>query len=261
MNEGPQPSEPYSQPGPPQRVRVQIPSVTPYVTYILLGVTILVFILQLASKTLLGYDLPVVLGVKANEYIVLGQVWRLITPIFLHGSILHIAFNMYSLFILGPGLERIWGHGRFAALYFLAGFTGNVVSFAMSPATSAGSSTAIFGLLAAQGVFLYQNRKIFAAQARSAITQLIFVALINLGIGLSPGSNIDNWGHLGGLLGGLVFSWMASPLFSVSGLAPDYRLEDHREQRDIVLGAGLVLLAFGGLAAWLILTRGGYISF
>jgi len=71
---------------------------------------------------------------------------------------------------------------------------------------------------------------------------------VNLFIGLTPG--IDNWGHVGGLLGGAVFAWFASPRWEVVGISPDFRLQDQREFREIILGAGLVIIIFGMLAVW-----------
>lgn len=261
MNSYPGQNETYSVPPQapprPESVRVKLPNVPPYASYVILGVTVLVYVLQYLSTQVFGFDLLLGLGVKANDYIVQGQLWRLITPVFLHGSIYHIGFNMYALYIMGPGIERIWGHTRFLALYFLAGFAGNVLSFALTASPSLGASTAVFGLLAAQGVFIYRNQKLFAGRTRGALSQIVFVAIINLALGLTPGSIIDNWGHIGGLLGGLVFSWMAAPLMTVGGMAPEYTLEDHREAREIWLGAVLVLLIFGAIAGVLILTRLG----
>jgi rhomboid protease GluP len=74
------------------------------------------------------------------------------------------------------------------------------------------------------------------------------IIAINLFIGLSPG--IDNWGHVGGLLGGAMFAWFASPRWEVTGITPDFRLQDTREFPEIALGAGLVILVFGALAVW-----------
>ncbi len=212
----------------------------PIVVYTLLGVTILVYLAQVGTQFLLGYDLPAALGVKANELIVSGQFWRLITPMFLHGSILHLGFNMYALYVLGPGLERHYGHGRFLALYMLAGFAGNVFSFMFTIEPSLGSSTAIFGLLGAQGVFLYRNRDLFGNIAQRALMNIVMIAVINLVIGLQPG--IDNWGHVGGLIGGALFAWYAGPLFRVEGFYPPYRLVDERDSGD-ALRAGLAVAA------------------
>ncbi|TLM97699.1 rhomboid family intramembrane serine protease, partial [bacterium] len=138
----------------PQMVQVPVPGgvKTPGVTYVILGVTIFVYLLQLLSQSLLGsnIDLPVILGAKVNSLILQGQLWRLITPILLHGSILHIGFNMYALFAIGPSLERAYGHWRFLTLYLLGAFAGNTLSFLFSPSTSVGASTAIFALVAAE---------------------------------------------------------------------------------------------------------------
>ncbi len=138
-----------------------MPQTRPVITYIFMGLNILVFLLQQVSQATQGEDLVAMLGLKVNELIVLGQYWRLLTPMFLHGDILHLGFNMYALYIFGPSLERYFGHLRFITLFILSGFAGNVLSFMLSAAPSLGSSTAIFGLLGAEGVFLYRNRRLF----------------------------------------------------------------------------------------------------
>ncbi len=257
---GSPPQDPRSRTGPqspaaPPPVSIRMPSGQPYATYVLLGVTVLVYLLQMASEYLVGDDLPALFGMKINQAILAGQYWRLITPMFLHGSILHIVFNMYALYAFGPTLERYFGRFRFLGLYFLSGFAGNIASFVFSPAASLGSSTAIFGLLAAEGIFLYQNRKLFRGVAQRALGQVVTIAAVNLLIGLSPG--IDNWGHVGGLLGGALFTWLAGPLLAVEGLYPDLSLADRREPAAIwqaAAGVGLLLIL---LAAGAIYLKGG----
>ena len=251
MNQKP----PYSSPPPPQpaeprQVMVQQPQSTPVITYTLLAIAVLVYVLQVATEGfLVGTDLPALWGMKVNELIIEGQFWRLITPMFLHGSILHIAFNMYALISFGPGLERSYGRGRYLALFFIGGFAGNVFSFLFSSAPSLGSSTAIFGLLGAEGVFLYQNRKLFGKGAQRALINLITIALVNLFIGLSnPG--IDNWGHLGGLVGGILFAWFAGPLLDVEQNAFNYALVDQRGS-GTTLRAGVVVAALFFILAML----------
>jgi len=234
---------------PPQPVRVTLPQTAPYVTYAIIGVTVLIFILQLATQFLVQIDLPVVFFIKVNDLIRQGQLWRLLTPALVHSSPVHIGFNMYALLSFGMGLERHFGHKRFLALYLLGAFAGNVMSFLFVSNNSLGASTAIFGLLGAEGIFLYQNRKLFAGQFRSAIGNIIFIAVINLFvIGSLP--NIDNAGHVGGLIGGLMFAWFASPLWAIEGIQPMLHLADKRSERDVVTGAALVLFFFGALAAW-----------
>jgi rhomboid protease GluP len=244
----------YGQPAPPPRSRVtaQLPTSRPYVTYTLLVITIIVYILQEASGFIIGQDLPALFGMKVNQWIIEGEYWRLITPMFLHGSLMHIAFNMYALYIFGPGLERHFGRTRFIILYFLAGFSGNIFSFIFSDSPSLGSSTAIFGLIGAQAVFLYRNKDLFAGVGQRALSQIVMIAAINLFIGLSPG--IDNWGHIGGLIGGASFTALAGPLLALKGFSPYQTISDQRESREIYL----VSL---GLAVFLILLAAAAINY
>jgi rhomboid protease GluP len=239
----------------PQAVRVALPSLVPMATYVILGFTVFVYLMQMASVSIFGYavyqiDWLEVYGARFNQAIRMGEVWRFITPVFLHGSIPHVFFNMYALLSIGSFLERHFGHKRFVLLYFLGAFSGNVFSFLLTgeQGYSVGASTAVFGLVAAEVIFFYQNRKLFGSQAKQAISNAVFIIAINLFIGLTPG--IDNWGHVGGLLGGAMFAWFAGPRWEVTGISPDFHLQDQREFREIVLGAGLVVIVFGALAAW-----------
>jgi len=221
-----QPSQPPLSPPAAPVIQIQLPQRKPIIAYTLLTVTICVFALQLVSEALTGYDYPALLGLKVNSYIQMGEYWRLITPVVLHGSIVHLGFNMYALFVLGRGLERHYGHLRFAMLYFVTAFGGNVFSYLFSPKASLGASTAIFGLIAAQGIFIYANRFLFGSQARAMLTNVIGIVIINLFLGLSPG--IDNWGHLGGLIGGLGFAWFAGTQYEVIQTQSGYLMQDMR---------------------------------
>ncbi|MCK4800547.1 MAG: rhomboid family intramembrane serine protease [Anaerolineales bacterium] len=233
--------------------RIKLPDRKPLVTYSLMGITIAFYLLQLLTQLLMGFDLPAAFGLKINESIVAGQVWRLITPMFLHGSILHLGFNMYALFILGRRVERFFGSFRYLGLYVIAGITGNVFSFFFTPSPSLGSSTAIFGILGAEAVFIYQHRYLFGDQSKVALRQIIQVAVINLLIGLSP--SIDNWGHIGGLIGGSAFSWFAGPQFLVQGSPPLLYLEDERKERTTGIIFVLQMIVLIGLVVLIIQTR------
>ncbi len=241
-------------PEPPQPGMVQVPvrvkpaAEKPVVTYVLIGITVLVYLVQWLSQRYFGssYDLPFLLGGKINDLIQDGQVWRLITPMFLHGSLIHIGFNMYALSSLGPSLERFYGHWRFLLLYFVAGFTGNVLSFLLSPNPSLGASTAVFGLVAAEAVFIYRNKGLFGPRARSMLMNLGLIIVVNLVLGLQPG--IDNWGHMGGLAGGAVFAWLAGPLLKVQATTTGYKLADSRENKDVLIGLLLSAGVFGMIA-------------
>ncbi|NOH00876.1 MAG: rhomboid family intramembrane serine protease [Chloroflexi bacterium] len=238
----------------PQTVRVRMPSTPPTATYVLIGVTVVMYILQMLVTAVFGYAVYDIgwlelLGARINSAILAGELWRLVTPVFLHGSLAHIFFNMYALLSIGSFLERQLGHGRFILLYFLGAFAGNVFSFLFtgSDGYSLGASTAVFGLIAAEAVFFYQNRALFGSHAKQAIGNAAFIIVINLFIGLYPG--IDNWGHVGGLLGGAIFAWFASPRWTVVGIPPEMDLHDQREPREIITGVGMVILIFSALAA------------
>lgn len=244
LNQEPQPA---SQ---PNAVPVRLPGgvQNPTVTYTLIAITVVVYLLQLLSQSLYGQnvDLPFIYGGKINEMILKGQVWRLITPILLHGSLLHIGFNMYALYALGPGLERAYGHQRFLLLYLLGGFAGNTLSFLLSPEASLGASTAIFGLVIAEVIFIYRNRQMFGTRARGMLINLVLIIVVNLLLGLSPG--IDNWGHLGGLLGGALFSWTAGPVYALGIGSTGYQLQDTHGKKETMLGALITFAVFAAIA-------------
>ena len=227
-----------------------MPRSAPYVTYTIIAVTVFFYVLQMLSTVAFGRDILILYGARINEAIFAGELWRFLTPALLHGNLPHIAFNMYALLSFGTGLERHFGHARFFLLYVLGAFAGNVASFLFTGGSySVGASTAIFGLLGAEAIFLIQNRKVFPGQFRSAIGNIIFIAAINLFIiGSLPG--IDNWGHIGGLIGGLMFTSFAGPKWEVEGIYPAYHLEDKRPFSAVIVGAATVVLIFGGLAMW-----------
>jgi rhomboid protease GluP len=162
-----------------------------------------------------AYDCALfVLGWKDNLLISQGQYWRLLTAIFLHGGIFHLFMNAFSLFVLGPDTERIYGTGRFVAIYFVAGLSGSMLSYAFSPSPSVGASGAIFGLIGALAVFFYTANHILGDFGRSQLQGLIAILVINLVFGFStPG--IDNLGHIGGLLGGAVAGWLLVPRYTI----------------------------------------------
>jgi rhomboid protease GluP len=248
------PTNPTSQP--PDQVRIRPATVmvklprrfTPF-TFILLCFTILVFIAQYFSLYQFGIDYPAALGMKYNPGILSGQFWRLITPVFLHANIAHIGFNMYALFIIGPTMERFYRPWRFLGLYLLSALGGNVVSFLLSDKPSLGASTAIFGLITAEAVFLLKNRSLFGENANRRLVNIGLILVVNLIFGLSPG--IDNWGHIGGLIAGLAYAWSAGPVMVLGQGAEGKELIDQRSSIHIALTIIVMLL----IATLLVVTR------
>lgn len=125
-----------------------------------------------------------------------GEYWRLVTGGFLHASILHIAFNMYLLYILGQLLEPAIGSVRFAVIYAVSLFAGSFGSLLLEPGViTVGASGAIFGLMGA-AFFEMRHRGMNPFE-----TGIGFLIIINLALGLFI-NNISIGGHLGGLVGG-----------------------------------------------------------
>lgn len=166
----------------------------PRVTYSLIGLNVCLFVLQYVqgvNQVALEYGMRPVAIAQGGEW------WRLFTSAFLHGSFIHIAFNMYVLFSLGPTLERVLGHTRFIVLYLLAALGGSVASYWFSniDTVSVGASGAIFGLM---GALIVAGRRL-----RYDITQVLFLLGIYVAIGFfSPG--VDWRAHFGGLVVGAV---------------------------------------------------------
>jgi rhomboid protease GluP len=202
----------------PTQVRVRLPRSEPRVVWVLLGLNVLIYLLScLLSQNLVNPSSAVLelLGWKDNELIAGGEYWRLLSATFLHGNLVHIFFNGYSLYALGPEGERIYGSQRFLALYLLAGLAGSVASYAMTPGPSVGASGAIFGLIGGLAVFYYVNRQTLGEAGRAQLQSMAAVLMINLFIGFSASGVIDNFAHLGGLAGGALAGLALAPRFSV----------------------------------------------
>ena len=188
-------------------------------TFSLIGITLVIYIAQEVSVLLFGFDLVISLGAKINDAIYAGEVWRFITPIFVHAGIWHIFINMYSLYALGPTLEGFFGTPRMLVIYFFSGIISVSFSLAFSSSASVGASGAIFGLLGSLGAFLFIHRDSLGHTGRAYLRQIVVVALLNLALGLAP--NIDNWGHLGGLIAGIALTWFLGPRYEVTWIRSD----------------------------------------
>ncbi|MFN8521183.1 MAG: rhomboid family intramembrane serine protease [Chloroflexota bacterium] len=157
-----------------------------------------------------------------------GEYWRLFTVVLVHDNQLplHLAFNMYALFLVGPIVEALYGHVRFLLLYLACAAAGSAASYLFSGAPmSVGASGAIFGLF---GVLLVADRvhkPALTQHARNLTAQIIGLIVINLVIGFSA-SGIDNAAHIGGLVAGCWLGFAVVPKDAVTlarfwtGVAP-----------------------------------------
>lgn len=130
-----------------------------------------------------------------------GQYWRLITPMFIHFGFEHLLFNSITLYFIGNQVEEMVGAKRFTILYFLGGLMGNLFSYQFSAHFSAGASTALFGLFAyfVAMDYLQPHNPYYQAMGQQYKLLLIFNIVANLFM-----TNIDIWGHIGGIVGGLL---------------------------------------------------------
>jgi rhomboid protease GluP len=232
-------------------IRVRLPLYSVRVTYIFLGLIGLTFAAQLGFRALLGFDPIIEYGAKENFLIAHGQTWRLLSAVFIHANLLHILFNAYALYNLGQEIEAFYGPVRFTLLFLFAGLSGSVLSMLLNPHPAVGASGAIFGLIGAEGVFLYRNRQLLGERGRRGLQSMIGIAVLNLLIGLQGA--IDNWAHLGGLLGGLALGWLIGPLWELKFESLSERAAQAAtlEDRHPFTGARwlAVLVCLGALAA------------
>lgn len=163
-----------------------------------LAINIIIFIL-----TALPFIGPRIIawGLGVNYLIADGQWWRFITPMFLHGGIMHLLFNMFSLFIFGPELEKITGKMRFFTLFMLSGIFANVATyFFMDPFyRHLGASGAIFGIFGAYAALIYYTRRSMP-ELRQVIIPILAISLVMTFF--QPG--INKTAHISGLIVGIL---------------------------------------------------------
>jgi rhomboid protease GluP len=225
----------------------------PTVTWVLIGINVLLWLAMLPFGGSSDPDVLIRFGVKVNSLIVQGEYWRLVTPIFLHIGILHLAFNTYALYVFGPQIEHFYGSARFLVIYLLSGISGVLLSFVFSPRAAAGASGAIFGLIGTEVVFFFHYRNAFGRRGRQQLYNLLVVVGYNIVFTFSV-PNIDVWGHIGGLLAGSLLGWGMMPRYAVAmSYGGPIVVDQNRPARwgPVALGALFMLVLGAGLAiAW-----------
>jgi len=168
----------------------------------LIAINLIVYLLTLIPG--FGRNL-LYMGMSVNALIAQGEWWRIITSMFLHLGFTHVLFNMFSLFLFGPELEKIAGKMRFLTIYFLADIFGIAASFLIEDPTyaSVGASGAIYGMFGAFAALVYYTRHLFP-QLKQIILPLIVVSVIMTF--LMPNINIT--AHLGGLITGFILGFV-----------------------------------------------------
>ena len=172
----------------------------PYITYFLIAVNIIFYLVPFLLNQ---YNNVIISYCVHGPSIRAGDYYRLITGIFLHGGILHLVCNCYSLYVIGSQIENFLGKVKYSIVYLFSGVIGALFSISFGGMTpSVGASGAIFGLMGALLYFGYYYRVYLGNVVKSQILPLI---AINLGMGfLVP--NVDNFAHIGGLIGGTMMT-------------------------------------------------------
>lgn len=163
------------------------------VTYVLMAICTLIYILQILFPNL------TTLGAVNGTLVRSGQVYRLVTGMFMHGSIWHLLCNMYSLYVIGCATENYFGKKKFLLIYLVSGIIGSMFSCIFNTGWSLGASGAIFGLMGALCYFGYYYR---LYMGKALYSEIIPVIILNLALSLIV-SNIDFYAHIGGLIGGV----------------------------------------------------------
>ncbi|HUR16422.1 MAG TPA: rhomboid family intramembrane serine protease [Candidatus Limnocylindrales bacterium] len=182
----------------------------PFATYAILGATLAVSLWT--GFTAQGQVLENFLALD-KEAVMRGELWRLFTVTLVHGGLLHLLFNLYALYIVGPLVEAMYGRTLFVIFYVLSALGGSIASYLFIPGVSVGASGAIFGLFGLIFVSSYIHRPALGAQARAMTAQIGMLIAINLVIGFGIGSfgSIDNAAHVGGLLSGAWLGLVVAP--------------------------------------------------
>ncbi|MHB8512783.1 MAG: rhomboid family intramembrane serine protease [Actinomycetota bacterium] len=177
------------------------------ITRLLIAINVIVFIITGArSGSLFGPSSQALArsGALVNP-LPKGQIWRMFTAMFLHFDVLHIAFNMYALVILGRAVEARYGKARYLGLYLASGLLGSAASITFHPIlpAGAGASGAIFGIFGSLFAFVLMNRNL--PGTRALLSNLVALVVINAVFALAVPS-IDKFAHLGGMIGGFLIA-------------------------------------------------------
>ena len=178
-------------------------------TPVLIGLCVLVYLAMVSSGVhWLSPTVDQLIDWGANQGIAVAlnnQYWRLFTSVFLHGGVIHLAMNMWSLYVIGPLIERLYGNLAYVVIYLASGVGGALASLAVSPTrVGVGASGAICGVLGALAAFLIIHRRtipksILKSFRGSLISVIVFMAILGIFV-----PNIDQEAHLGGVFTGFL---------------------------------------------------------
>jgi rhomboid protease GluP len=185
-------------------------SYVPKITTLLILANVAMFIVELVTGALKNSESIIAAGALHRDSVLRGEVWRMVSSMFLHGGFDHLLGNCFVLYIIGMGCEHGVGVWRTAVVYFVGGLSGSLLSVLANPGPSVGASGAIFGLTGGLIIFLYRHRDIFFLREKRTSIVLVVWAAYQICVGfLTP--FVDNFAHIGGLIGGALCMWPMRP--------------------------------------------------
>lgn len=184
------------------------------ITYILIAINLLGYIFSVVlSQSFMDIDIEVLAKMGAiygPATVLYHEWWRLVTAMFLHGGMTHLLMNMFSLYLIGRGVEQYFNAKSYLSLYFVSGIIGGLVSIIVHPVSvGVGASGAIFGVFGALGGFFMAHREKIESHTKAFMKDFAIIIGINLVIGFSIPS-VDVSAHVAGLIVGFIGGYVIS---------------------------------------------------
>ena len=249
------------------RARGAYGSYPAYVTWAIIAACVVVFAIDAAlgggaGLSMFGGGGPLVEGGAVyGPAVAGGEWWRIVTSAFLHLGLLHLAFNMYALYLFGPIIEQMYGHLEYLVAYLLCAIGGSVLTILAAPnVPAAGASGAIFGLLGMAFITSRRHHLVIGRQARAMLSQAGTLLVLNLVFTFSV-RGISWTGHVGGLAVGIVIGALLAPtqVATLGGLfrAPDGSSMAARTPVGLRVVAYLLVAALLAVGTWVAVGRIG----
>ena len=175
----------------------------PIISIALIVVNALVFSWELSTDALASTESIIDAGALYQANVLAGEYWRLVSAMFLHADLEHLAANCIMLYILGLACEHAFSRGQMLGLYFMSGISGSILSVSLLTGPSIGASGAVFGMMGATIAFFYKYKKQLVLRDNRIGFVLLILAIYQIGTGFTT-PYIDNFAHLGGLIGGSI---------------------------------------------------------
>ncbi|EXB97174.1 Rhomboid protease gluP [Morus notabilis] len=193
-----------------------------YLISILASINIAVILFEIASPVrnseLELSSLPLLYGAKVNHMILVGEWWRLVTPMFLHYGFFHIALSCWVLLTFGPKVCKGYGSFTFVLIYILGGISGNLISFLHTPDPTVGGTGPVYAIIGAWLIYQNQNKDVIAKDVSDSMYQKAIIAT-GLGLILSHFCPIDDWSHFGATFTGVAYGLLTCPTLQLGDAA------------------------------------------